>query len=361
MSEEIIPFREDMLSTGSTLLNLACSEDPFGGFKTGHYYLLVGDSDSGKTFFSMTCMAEATLNPAFTNYRFIYDNAEDGMLMDLDVLFNETVADRIEPPSGTAAKPIMSTTIQEFYYHLDDAAADGRPFIYILDSMDGIDSDSSEKKFKEQKRAARKKQAREMGEDGGGEEKKVKGSYGDGKAKENSQNLRRFLKHLKRTGSILIIISQTRDNLDGYEKISSGGRALKFYATMQIWTTILKKLKKTVNDKDRDIGSRIGIQIKRNRLTGKRTQVEVDIFPSFGIDDIGTCVDYLVEEGTWHIKGLTIDAAGTGISGTREKVIRQIEKRGLETQVRSLCGVCWAEIAAAIAIKRKNRYALAAE
>jgi len=61
------------LSTGSTLLNLACTGKPYYGFAKGHYYFIVGDSVSGKTFLSLTCLAEASINPNFDNYRFIYD------------------------------------------------------------------------------------------------------------------------------------------------------------------------------------------------------------------------------------------------------------------------------------------------
>jgi len=72
---------KDYLSTGSTLLNLACTGFPERGFIKGHYYFIVGDSTSGKTWLSLTCLAEASINPNFKNYRFIYDNAEDGALM----------------------------------------------------------------------------------------------------------------------------------------------------------------------------------------------------------------------------------------------------------------------------------------
>ena len=74
---------KDFLSTGSTLLNLACTGFPNRGFVKGRYYFIVGDSTSGKTWLSLTCLAEASINPNFKDYRFIYDNAEDGALMDI--------------------------------------------------------------------------------------------------------------------------------------------------------------------------------------------------------------------------------------------------------------------------------------
>jgi len=55
----------NLLSTGSTLLNLACSGRVNGGFLKGFYYFIVGDSKSGKTFLSLTCLAEASINKDF--------------------------------------------------------------------------------------------------------------------------------------------------------------------------------------------------------------------------------------------------------------------------------------------------------
>ena len=49
----------EFLSTGCTLLNLACAGSRRGGFTVGHFTYLVGDSTSGKTFLALTCLAEA--------------------------------------------------------------------------------------------------------------------------------------------------------------------------------------------------------------------------------------------------------------------------------------------------------------
>ena len=66
------PTTSNLLSSGSTLLNLACSNNPFGAFLAGHYYWFAGDSDTGKTFLCMTCFAEALRHPLFKNYKLIF-------------------------------------------------------------------------------------------------------------------------------------------------------------------------------------------------------------------------------------------------------------------------------------------------
>lgn len=345
-SEE--PFaltRRNLLSTGSTLMNLACSGNPFGGFLKGKYYYLVGDSDSGKTFLSLSCFTEACYNKQFDDYRIIYDNIEDGCLINIDELFGEKAADRIEPPAiNKKGNPIYSRLIEEFYYHLDDLLEEGKPFIYVLDSMDGLSSESEMDKFEEHKKAHRK------GKD-------AAGSYGDGKAKKNSEGIRKILNSLRDTGSILIVISQTRDNFGyGASKTHAGGHALKFYATVQIWSSVKEQIVKTVKKKKRNIGTRIKVQLKKNRITGKKKEVQMDIYPSYGIDDVGSCVDYLVSENWWDKSGKIITADEFNIEDSREKIIKHIEEKELENELRSIVGKCWKEIEDACALKRKKKY-----
>jgi len=330
----------DILSSGSTLLNLACTNNPFGAFTKGKYYFLVGDSASGKTFLSMTCFAEALRHPEFKNYRLIYDNVEDGMNIDLEGLFNKEVADKVELPGDEP-----SFSIEDFYYHLDDALKKKKPFIYVLDSMDSLSSVAEVEKFEEHKEAHRKGT-------------KTAGSYGDGKAKKNSEGLRKILKGLRDTGSILIIISQTRDNLGfGFEKKTrSGGKALRFYATVEIWSSLAGAIKKNIKGKKRQIGIHAELKIKKNRLTGELHSANMDIYPTYGIDDIGSIVDYLVDEKYWTKSGQKINASDFEIEMTRDKLIQYLEEKGQYKKLQIIAGRCWKEIRQAFDLGRKGRY-----
>lgn len=197
--KEPVPTK-DLLGTGSTLLNLACSGKIQGGWPKGKYVYLVGDSRALKTWLALSALAEACANKHFEGYRLIYDNVEDGALMDIEKFFGEKVAGRIEPPEVSTVYdhlPIYSETIEDLYFHIDDALKVGKPFIYIIDSMDSLSSDYEGKKFDERKDASRKGT-------------KAKGDYGDGKAKYNSANLRKVLSGIRDTKSILMIISQNQ-------------------------------------------------------------------------------------------------------------------------------------------------------
>ncbi len=342
------PPKDLLLSTGSTLLNLALSDEVDGGFVPGKYYFLVGDSASGKTFFSMGCFAEAARSNAFKNHRFLYDNVEDGMLMDVERLFGTEVDRRLSPPGGSREAPVFSETIEDFYYHLDDAVKKGKPFIYVLDSMDGLSSEAEGAKFEEQKKAYRAG-------------KETSGSYGDGKAKKNSASLRKMLAGLRKTDSFLIIVSQTRDALNsmgyGPKKNFSGGHALKFYATCQIWTSVVGTIDKLVRGKKRKIGSKIQIQTKKNRITGKLHTVETAIYPSYGIDDVGSCIDFLTSEKWWTKSGGVIHAKELDVKGTRADLISMCDGAGSHhTKLRQAVSACWISIDKACRLERKAKY-----
>jgi recombination protein RecA len=348
------PVAENYLSTGSTLLNLALSGRADGGIPAGKYAYFVGDSSSGKTFLALTALAEAQLSEHFKGHRIIFDNAEDGALMDFNRYFGPTVASKLEPARvDKDGDPQPSSTIEEFYFNLDDAldkAEKGKPFIYVLDSMDSLSSDYEGKKFDEAKTASRK------GKD-------AKGSYGDGKAKTNSTYLRRAVARIRDTGSVLIIISQTRDNIDAgmFEpsKTRSGGHALKFYAAVEIWSSVAGKLKKTVHGKDRQIGIVAKLSVKKNRITGKEWSVAVPLYWSTGIDDVGSCVDYLVDEKQWKKDGSgQIDGSGDfkGCVGYREQVIKYVEDSELEDDLRELTADVWKMVEVACTVERKQRY-----
>ena len=343
------PRPADLLGTGSTLLNLACSGNRRGGFAKGFYYFFVGDSSSGKTFLSLTCLAEAAANKHFGDYRFIYDAPEGGALMNIAQFFGRKVAARLEPANTRGGTPIASETIEDFYFNADDALDDGRPFIYILDSMDALTSRYEQKKLQERKAAARNPK------------KKAAGDYGDGKAKANASGLRQIVRALPATGSILLILNQTRDNIGGGlfdpKKTRSGGHALTFYATNEMWSSVARQLKRTVREKKRQVGMVARVRVKKNRTNGRDRTVEVPIYYTTGIDDIGGCVDYMVAEGEWaRAKDGTITADGLDLVGKRESLVHQIEEAGRENDLRTAVAALWDEIEEAAAIRRKPRY-----
>jgi recombination protein RecA len=337
-SSRIAVPRSHLLSTGSTLLNLACTGKYYGGFVRGKYHLIVGDSASGKTFLSLTCLAEASRNSNFDEYNFVLDDIEGGMMFDISQLFGIRLQKRL--------KIEHSRTLEEMYYTIDNYLKKDEPFIYIVDSMDSLDTEEDEEKFQKQKKAHSKGTV-------------VAGSYGTSKAKMNSSNLRRLMTPLRDSKSILIMISQTRDNLGfGFStKTRAGGRALRFYSALEIWSSITGKIKKKIEGKDRVIGIKAKIDIKKNRVTGQDRNIEIPIYYSYGIDDIGSCIQFLVDEGHWKKSGRNIRAPELGHNGTMEQLAEKVEVSATYLlTLQQIVGNVWYAIEQQCRLDRKPKY-----
>jgi hypothetical protein len=340
---------EHLLSTGNTLLNLACSGHQNGAWVPGSYVFIVGDSQSGKTFFGLTCLAEACQTKFYDKHLLIYDNVENGAQMDMEKFFGKKMAKRVQPPAGTKTKPESSEFVEDFYYTIDDLVLKGKPFIYILDSMDSLGTRYADRKFAEGKKATRTNT-------------KAKGDYGDGKAKINSTNLRRVVAALEKTDSILIIINQTRDNVDAgifeAKKTRSGGHALKFYATTEIWTSVSKAITKTYMSRDVKIGGHMRAVVKKNRLNGRERDVLCPIYYDHGFDDIGGCVDWLLHWKHWtKDKSGKITAPELGCPPAfREVLIQHVFETEQEHELTLLVEQVWHAIEAKVAVKRPQKY-----
>ncbi len=334
------------LSWGSTLLNLASTGCPRLGIPRGKVAVVPGGSTSGKTFLAYTVLAEAVRNKRFRKYRLIYDNAEDGALMDKEEFFGEKAAARIEPPSMLEGIPVYSETVEDFYFGLDDAVKSGIPFIWVLDSMDALGSDQEDESFEKQKKAKRKGI-------------KGPGSYDMRKQKLNSQGLRRLQRKLTKTKSIVIIVAQTRDNIDPFSfqtETYGGGRSLKFYAVYEIWSKVIKPIKKDVKGIKEHIGTSVQFEFKKNRVTGRLTKVKFPIYFDYGIDDITGCIEYLIEYKHWKKAGGSINAKELNFKGKMAALIKHIEANGLEKALQKVVGKVWKEREDALRTSRKKRY-----
>lgn len=333
------------LSTGIGYLNLAICGRADGGIPKGKYVFFVGDSSSGKSWICMTLLAETTINPAFENYRLIYDNAENGVLMEIEKYWNPELKKRIEAPQGTWESPKHSRTIEEFYYNLDDAFREEQPFVYILDSMDALESVDDEEKFLSNKKAYR-------------EGKEEKGTYGMAKAKINSANIKRYATRLEDNGSILIVISQTRDKINSPfpQRTWGGGKALWFYSHVQILTSVKGDLKKTVQGKDRVVGSTVLVDLLKNRITGwDAIKIEIPFLKQHGFDDVGSCIDFLVSEDHWTKAGRKIKATELGLELSREELIQEIEEDS-RPELYAVIQSVWDGIQEASKPHRRNKY-----
>lgn len=322
-----------LIPTGSTLLNLALSDTKEGGFSPGTVVNIVGDSSAGKTFLLWTLYAEAVRHLVFKNYRLMYDEPEAAFFMKAEKLFG------VRPGRVEMDEANRSETVQDWYRKLVGYMDENRPFIYGLDSFDSLSS-SEEKELEEK--------LLKTGDEGG--------SYQMEKPRLAGRILRRVASRIEKTNSLVIVVSQTRDNIGvtfGEKKKRSGGNALRFYSTHEVWLSVKNHEKR----KEREVGVNVIAKVKKNKLTGKLRMVEFPIYFDYGVDDIGSCIDFLLTEGVWTRSGNKINTGGTFTDTRRDLLISQIEENFSENKLQSLVETTWKGIESSIESGRKPKYA----
>jgi len=327
--------QRSLVPTGSTLFNLACSDTTKGAFALGTMVNIVGDNSSGKSIKAFTILAELCKLKRFRDHRLRYADVEAALSFDIPKLFGQKLQSRLELPE--------IETIQDFLCDFTDVLDQDRPVIYVLDSFDALTS--VEELERTQKTIAAKKKGKEG-----------PGSYSQEKTRGLSALLRQIVRKIRSTESLLIIISQVRQNLNaglfGPKLVRTGGKALGHSASHEIWLTIIKRLKKN----DRTIGIVTKSKVTKNRITGKVREVEFPIYYDYGIDDIGSCIDFLLQEKAWKKKGNKIVAKGLNFVGMQPKLVQHIENNKLEKRLRLIVAEKWYAIEESLKLNRKNKY-----
>lgn len=367
------------LGTGSTVLNCACTGNPFNGIGAGTVLLIAGGSDTGKTFIVLCACAEAANNPDFDNYDIVYDDVEAALAIKVTKMFGEKMAKRIRPPAVTQnGTPIYSNTVEDLTGNLVNHCRTGKPFIYVVDSVDALTDTAELERTIEYGRKVQELQ-NERGEyDADNPEEgmtiiKTEGSYKVNKPKILSEMLRTVCLELRRTGSILILISQLRDNVNArtamfQPETRSGGRALKYYASHEIWLKNIKKINASAKGADGTtktgggvklaVGSEIKATVVKNKINGFKREALYSIYTSYGIDDITSCIEYLALYGFAPKSGLTYDLTDIiGKKGTMASLVAAIDDNpDMYHALRVAVGEAWQTVEESVAIKRPPRY-----
>jgi recombination protein RecA len=123
-----------------------------------------------------------------------------------------------------------------------------------------------------------------------------------------SQALRKLTGTVARTNTLLIFINQIREKIGvmfGNPETTTGGRALKFYASVRAEVRRMAALK----DGEKVIGNRTKIKVVKNKVAAPFREAEVDILYGEGISRVGDLLDLgvvqeLVEKsGSWYSFG----------------------------------------------------------
>lgn len=257
----------EAISTGSLGLDLATG---IGGLPKGRIIEIYGPESSGKTTVALHCVAEAQKaggTAAFIDAEHALDPAYAKALgVDIDNLIIS------QPDNGEQGLEIADTLV-----------GSGVVDIIVIDSVAALVPRAEiEGEMSEQQMGL---QARLM-----------------------SKALRKLTSSINKSKTITIFINQLREKIGqtyGPTETTTGGRALKFYATMRIDVRRAESIKRG----EEPLGNRTRVRIVKNKVAPPFKSAEFDITYGKGISkvgeiiDLGANVDIVKKAGAWYSYG----------------------------------------------------------
>lgn len=281
---ENVGMNVEAIHTGSLTLDLALG---IGGIPKGRIVEIYGPESSGKTTVALHCVAEAQKaggTAAFIDVEHALDPVYAAKLgVDIDSLLVS------QPDSGEQALEIAEALVRS-----------GAIDIIVIDSVAALVTKAE-----------------------------IEGDMGDSHvgqlARLMSQALRKLTGALAKTDCAAIFINQLREKIGvayGNPETTTGGRALKFYASVRIDVRKGEQLK----DGSEIIGARTKAKIVKNKVAPPFKTAEFDIMYGTGISHVGELVDVGVETGVIKKSGAWFYYGETRLGQGRDNVKKLFEE-----------------------------------
>jgi len=166
-----------------------------------------------------------------------------------------------------------------------------------------------------------------------------------------SQALRKLTAAISKSKTCVIFINQLREKIGvmfGNPETTTGGRALKFYASVRLDIRRISSIK----EGDEIIGSRVKVKVVKNKVAPPFKEAEFDIIYGEGISRIGSLLDLGVEHKIVEKSGSWFSYAGDRIGQGRENAKRFLQEHPaltneIEGKLRAALGMTGAGVAEA--------------
>lgn len=170
----------------------------------------------------------------------------------------------------------------------------------------------------------------------------IEGEMGDAhvglQARLMSQALRKITGNIGKTGCSVVFINQLRQKIGisyGNPETTTGGNALKFYASVRLDIRRIQTLKKG----NEEYGTRAKVKVAKNKVAPPFRIAEFDIIFGKGISTMGCLVDLAEETGVITRRGAWYSYSGENISQGRDNAVKYFEEKpdlakDVEKQVR---------------------------
>ena len=288
----------EVIPTGSVALDIALG---VGGLPRGRVIEIYGPESSGKTTVALHAIANAQKNggiAAFIDAEHALDPEYAKKLgVDIDALLVS------QPDTGEQALEIMDMLVRS-----------GALDIIVVDSVAAL--------------VPRAEIEGEMGD-----------SHMGLQARLMSQALRKMTGALSQSKTTAIFINQLRDKIGvffGSPETTTGGKALKFYASVRMDVRRIETLK----DGQEAVGNRTRVKIVKNKVSPPFKQAEFDIIYGVGISREGSLIDMGVDLGIVKKSGAWFtyegDQLGQGKENARAFLIDNPDlANDIETKIRA--------------------------